>query len=133
MRRRRLPRLAFTGLVVFLYVFLLAPIAIVVIASLNAGRFLVFPPEGLSLQWYVKFARSGPFVRSFLWSLRLAAITTIVSTIIVLLKRLLISCPPLRFMSTLETCSAPSMGSFRASEGAARRARASSPDFGDLA
>ena len=82
MRRRRVPRLAFTGLVVLLYVFLLAPIAIVVIASLNAGRFLVFPPEGLSLQWYVKFARSGPFVRSFLWSLRLAAITTIVSTII---------------------------------------------------
>jgi putative spermidine/putrescine transport system permease protein len=80
--RRRLPRAAFTGVVVSLYVFLLAPIAIVVIASLNAGRFLVFPPEGLSLQWYVKFARSGPFVRSFFFSLRLAAVATGISTII---------------------------------------------------
>ena len=82
MKRRRLPRAAFLGLVVLLYVFLLAPIAIVVIASLNAGRFLVFPPEGLSLQWYAKFARSGPFVRSFFFSLRLAAVTTAISTVI---------------------------------------------------
>ena len=70
MTRRRWPRAAFLALVVLLYVFLLAPIAIVVIASLNAGRFLVFPPEGLSLQWYAKFAKSGPFVRSFFFSLR---------------------------------------------------------------
>jgi putative spermidine/putrescine transport system permease protein len=82
MRRRPLPRAAFTALVILLYVFLLAPIVIVVIASLNAGRFLVFPPEGLSLQWYAKFARSGPFVRSFFFSLRLAAVTTVISTVI---------------------------------------------------
>jgi putative spermidine/putrescine transport system permease protein len=82
MRRRRLPRLAFAGLIALLYAFLLAPIVIVVMASLNAGRFLVFPPEGLSFQWYAKFARSGPFVRSFLFSLRLAAVATLVSTVI---------------------------------------------------
>jgi len=82
MTRRRLPRVAFGALVVLLYVFLLAPIAVVVIASLNAGRFLVFPPEGLSLQWYAKFARSGPFVRSFSFSLRLAAVTTAISTVV---------------------------------------------------
>jgi putative spermidine/putrescine transport system permease protein len=82
MRRRPLPRAAFTALVILLYVFLLAPIVIVVIASLNAGRFLVFPPEGLSLQWYAKFATSGPFVRSFFFSLRLAAVTTVISTVI---------------------------------------------------
>jgi len=82
MKRRPLPRAAFTALVILLYVFLLAPIVIVVIASLNAGRFLVFPPEGLSLQWYAKFANSGPFVRSFFFSLRLAAITTVISTVV---------------------------------------------------
>src|SRR4029077_20202074 len=75
-------RAAFTALVVLLYVFLLAPIVIVVIASLNAGRFLVFPPEGLSLQWYAKFANRGPFVPSFFFSLRLAAVTTVISTVI---------------------------------------------------
>jgi putative spermidine/putrescine transport system permease protein len=82
MKRRPLPRAAFTALVILLYVFLLAPIVIVVIASLNAGRFLVFPPEGLSLQWYAKFANSGPFVRSFFFSLRLAAVTTVISTVV---------------------------------------------------
>ena len=82
MKGRPLPRAAFLALVVLLYVFLLAPIAIVVIASLNAGRFLVFPPDGLSLQWYAKFAHSGPFVRSFFFSLRLAVVTTLISTVI---------------------------------------------------
>jgi len=82
MRRRRPGHYAFLGLVVLLYVFLIAPIAVVVIASLNAGRFLVFPPEGLSLQWYVKFLDSGPFVRSFLFSLRLAALVTVITTVI---------------------------------------------------
>jgi len=72
MRRRRLACAAFLALITLLYVFLIAPIVIVVVASLNAGRFLVFPPEGLSLQWYVKFMNSGPFVRSFFFSLRLA-------------------------------------------------------------
>ena len=82
MRRRGPGRAAFAGLVVLLYVFLIAPIAIVVIASLNAGRFLVFPPEGLSLQWYAKFLDSGPFVRSFLFSLRLAVLVTAITTVL---------------------------------------------------
>ena len=82
MRHRRLGRAAFLALIALLYVFLIAPIVIVVVASLNAGRFLVFPPEGLSLQWYVKFMNSGPFVRSFFFSLRLAAITTVITTVI---------------------------------------------------
>ena len=72
----------FRALIVVLYVFLIAPIVIVVIASVNSGRFLVFPPEGFSLQWYAKFLDSGPFVRSFFFSLRLALVTTVVTTII---------------------------------------------------
>jgi putative spermidine/putrescine transport system permease protein len=82
MRRGRPGRSAFLGLVVLLYVFLIAPIGIVIIASLNAGRFLVFPPEGLSLQWYAKLLDSGPFVRSFLFSLRLAAVVTLITTVV---------------------------------------------------
>ncbi|HSD61006.1 MAG TPA: ABC transporter permease, partial [Burkholderiales bacterium] len=82
MRRGGTGRYAFLALVVALYVFLVAPIVIVVIASLNSGRFLVFPPEGLSLQWYVKFLDSGPFVRSFVFSLRLAALVTVITTLV---------------------------------------------------
>jgi putative spermidine/putrescine transport system permease protein len=82
MRQRQLARAAFLALIALLYVFLIAPIVIVVVASLNAGRFLVFPPDGLSLQWYIKFMNSGPFVRSFFFSLRLAALTTVITTVI---------------------------------------------------
>ena len=81
-RGRRLARAVFVTLIALLYGFLVAPIVIVVAASLNAGRFLVFPPAGLSLQWYVKFLNSEPFVRSFFFSLRLAALTTIITTVI---------------------------------------------------
>ena len=82
MTRHRLSRSLYRALLLLLYGFLIAPIVIVVIASLNAGRFLVFPPAGFSLQWYVKFANSEPFVRSFVFSLKLAAVTTAITTLI---------------------------------------------------
>jgi putative spermidine/putrescine transport system permease protein len=82
MSGRRAARIAFLALIVALYVFLLAPIVVVVLTSLNSGRFLVFPPEGVSLQWYAKFLQSRAFMRSFLFSLRLAALTTAVTMVI---------------------------------------------------
>src|SRR5262249_28217460 len=82
MGRRRLPRVALLTLIALLYAFLVAPMVFVAAASLTGGRFLVFPPAGLSLQWYVRLVNSEPFVRSFLFSLRLAALTTIITTVI---------------------------------------------------
>jgi putative spermidine/putrescine transport system permease protein len=40
------------------YVFLIAPIVIVVLAALNAGDYLAFPPQGLSLRWFVRAAQT---------------------------------------------------------------------------
>ncbi|MDR7481535.1 MAG: ABC transporter permease [Armatimonadota bacterium] len=68
--------------VALVYAFLLAPIAIVVIAAFNAGDYLRFPPEGLSLRWFVKAAQHGPFVRAFEFSLRLAVLATLASTLL---------------------------------------------------
>ena len=34
--------------------FLIGPFFIIVAAGLSAGDFLAFPPEGLSLKWYIK-------------------------------------------------------------------------------
>ena len=82
MTRSKLAHGAFLLLIVALYVFLIAPIVIVVLASLNSGRFLVFPPEGFSLQWYVKFVNSRAFMRSFMFSLKLAALTTVIASVI---------------------------------------------------
>jgi putative spermidine/putrescine transport system permease protein len=62
-----------------IYAFLLAPIAVVAGASLSAGSFLAFPPQGLSLQWYIVFFHNDEFMRAIRTSLAIAAVATAVS------------------------------------------------------
>ncbi|WP_174285603.1 ABC transporter permease [Sphingomonas bacterium] len=65
-----------------IYAFLLAPILVVIVASFNAGAFLTFPPQGLSLRWYATFLHNEVFVQAFLTSIRIAAVATLSSGII---------------------------------------------------
>ena len=69
-------------LVTLIYLFLIVPIVIVILAALNAGNYLAFPPQGLSLRWFIRAAETTPFVRSFLFSLKLAGWVTAVSTVL---------------------------------------------------
>lgn len=64
------------------YAFLLAPILVVVGASFNAGNFLTFPPQGLSLRWYYVFFNNEVFMRAIRTSLWVAAVSTLISSII---------------------------------------------------
>ena len=64
------------------YAFLLAPILVVVGASFNAGNFLTFPPQGLSLRWYVTFFHNDVFMRAIRTSLWVAAVATVISGVI---------------------------------------------------
>jgi putative spermidine/putrescine transport system permease protein len=64
------------------YVFLLLPIAIIVLMSLNAGEFMTFPPQGLSLRWFGALFANEAFMRAIRTSLMLAAIATLVSSVI---------------------------------------------------
>jgi len=75
-------QLALDAVVTLLYLFLLAPIVIVVIAAFNSGEYLRFPPEGFSLRWFRALATSDTFIDAFLFSLQLAVIVTILSTVI---------------------------------------------------
>ncbi len=70
------------GFVSLVYAFLLLPLVIVVLASFNSGEFLTFPPEGFSLRWYVSFFNADAFVNSLFYSLRLALLCTLVSTLL---------------------------------------------------
>lgn len=65
-----------------LYMFLLAPIAIVVVAALNAGTYLRFPPEGISFRWFAAFAHSRSFTGALAFSLKLATIVTGIATLL---------------------------------------------------
>lgn len=79
---RSLGRMLYLGFVVAIYIFLLTPMVIVVLAAVNGGEYLTFPPQGFSLRWFDKFFHSPPFVRAFLFSLRLGIMATAISTVI---------------------------------------------------
>jgi putative spermidine/putrescine transport system permease protein len=64
------------------FVVLLLPVAIVVLAGLNAGDYLTFPPEGLSPRWIWAFLGSQTFMGAYLFSLWLAVLTMLISTIL---------------------------------------------------
>lgn len=64
------------------YVFLLAPILLIVLMSLNAGEFLAFPPQGLSLRWYVALFNNESFMRAIRTSLIVACVATTVSLVV---------------------------------------------------
>ncbi len=67
----------FTTLV---FIFLIAPIFVVVPLSLTAGQLLVFPLPGLSLQWYREFFTSPLWTGALANSVFVALVTTVAAT-----------------------------------------------------
>lgn len=80
-RRRRGGRPSALGVyIVFLIVFLMAPIVLLIPMSFNSSGSLTFPPAGFSFQWYEELFTSAPYRRA----LRISLIVTAVSTLITL-------------------------------------------------
>jgi putative spermidine/putrescine transport system permease protein len=69
-------------LLAVLYGFVLLPLVVVVGGSLTAGELMQFPPQGLSLRWFARFAADSGFRDSLLLSLRVAALTAVLSTML---------------------------------------------------
>ena len=65
-----------------IYIFLLAPVFIVVFTSFNPDDANTFPPNGFSLRWYGIFLETSGFTDAFKFSLWLGLIAAIGSTII---------------------------------------------------
>ncbi len=63
----------------FVVVCMLVPLIVVIGASFNAGSEIAFPPRGLSLTWYANVFYRERFVKSFQFSLFLAAASTLCS------------------------------------------------------
>jgi putative spermidine/putrescine transport system permease protein len=82
MRRRFTGATAAKALSVAVYVFLLAPLVVVVLASFNSADFLSFPPRGFSLRWYRALWESEVWGDSFRLSLLLTAVVTPLALII---------------------------------------------------
>lgn len=67
---------------VFIYLFIIAPLVVVVISSFTNSEYLVFPPEGFSWKWYQDVLTNGRYVEPFWNSIELAVVTTLLSLII---------------------------------------------------
>ncbi|MGF3057414.1 ABC transporter permease [Microbacterium sp. YY-01] len=69
-------RIAFISLVVLMYIFLLAPLAIVVVISFSSNQYISFPPEGFTLKWYQMLPSKQQFMTGLGHSLVTASIAT---------------------------------------------------------
>lgn len=69
-------------LTIAILVFMLAPLAVVVGASLSENQFIAFPPTGLSLDWYAKVLSDSAYLDAAATSLTLALLTTLSATLI---------------------------------------------------
>jgi len=68
---------AYCGLTLF---FLCAPIVIVIVVSFNATEFIQFPPRNWSFRWYQNYLGGREWLGSTLLSVRVAAVTMVLST-----------------------------------------------------
>jgi putative spermidine/putrescine transport system permease protein len=79
---RRWGRTLYLAANIAILVFLLAPIAIVIVFALNPTPFIQFPPVGVSLRWFEKFFASRDFMHALAFSLEVAVMTTIAATVL---------------------------------------------------
>jgi len=73
---------------VAVFVFLLAPLVVVVILSFTPTTFLIFPPSGFSGRWYAQFFSDADWLASAWLSLKVALLTAITATALGLLTAL---------------------------------------------
>ncbi|HEX9013644.1 MAG TPA: ABC transporter permease, partial [Anaerolineaceae bacterium] len=67
---------------VLVYVFLLAPIVVIVVSSFGSTGFLAFPPQGLSFRWYASALGNQQYWSAFQTSIGIALTVGVLATII---------------------------------------------------
>jgi len=75
-------RLLYKALIVALCVFIVAPLVAVVYVSLSPVSYFVFPPRGLSLQWYARILEHPVFLTSFVRSLSVGVLVVVVCAVL---------------------------------------------------
>lgn len=72
----------FTLVCVLILGFMTLPTLLVVPMSFSSTTYLRFPPSGLSLRWYEAYLADPEWINATLFSLKIAALTTLASTVI---------------------------------------------------
>lgn len=74
--------------------FLVAPLVVVVASSFTSGPLAQFPPQGLSLRWYQTALAQESFLKALGNSAMIAALTTVISTVLGYIGALVIARNP---------------------------------------
>jgi putative spermidine/putrescine transport system permease protein len=74
--------------VIAMQVFFIAPVLAITIGSLTTTQYVVFPPRGLTLQWYARMLDRPEIIDSFLLSLGIAFAAATASVLLALLVSL---------------------------------------------
>ena len=67
---------------ILVYVFLLGPFLIVIIASFGAEETLRFPPESFSIKWFLNVFQVSMFLEGFKISILLAVVGTFIALLL---------------------------------------------------
>jgi len=89
---------------VFVYIFMFAPVVVVMLLAFNTSEFGSFPMQGVSFRWFVELWNNDAIVRAFRISMVLGALTSAISTTFGILASLAMvryDFPGKRFMSTV--------------------------------
>lgn len=65
---------------ILVYIFMFAPVAVVILLAFNANQFGSFPIEGFSFRWFVALWENDAIVRAFKTSMLLGFLTSVIST-----------------------------------------------------
>ncbi len=75
-------KIFFYALCVIIFMYLVLPIFIIIPISFSSAKYLQFPPQGFSLQWYADYFGTRSWISATWVSLQVATLTMIVSTIL---------------------------------------------------
>lgn len=103
MKLQRTGRLFWGAYFGSIVVFLTVPLLIVIAVSFTSDIFMVFPPKGLSLQWYREFLHASDWREAIRDSLIIASGTAILSTSIALVLAFVLDRYDIRFATVIRT------------------------------
>mgnify|MGYP005995863383 CR=1 FL=1 len=63
-------------------IFLMGPLVVIIAGSFTETPYVAFPPEGFTLKWYQALFQRQDFLESFIDSLLLAGLSTVVATVL---------------------------------------------------
>lgn len=102
MTPRFLRRLPFNALIFAICIFIIAPIAVVLVASISKTPYLVFPPTGFTLKWYTDIVILDQYLDAIKFSFTVAILSTIISVALGLIVGLTLAATEFRGKAYLQ-------------------------------